>query len=82
LLAKALEGGYQVGYTNRLEKGMSGGALLNKRGEVVGVNGMHAYPLWDAPSVFVDGTQAEEKLRQQITRLSWAVLMYKVVSMI
>jgi S1-C subfamily serine protease len=64
-----------VGYTNRLEKGMSGGALLNKSGEVVGVNGMHAYPLWDAPSVFVDGSQAEEKLHQQIIRLSWAIPM-------
>lgn len=82
LLEKPLEGGYQVGYTNRLEKGMSGSALFNRQGEVVGVNGMHAYPLWDAPSIFVDGLQAEEKLHQQIIRLSWAVPMYKVISII
>jgi len=81
ILSKALEAGYQVGYTNRLEKGMSGGALLNKQGEVVGVNGMHAYPLWDAPSVFVDGSQAEEKLHQEIVRLSWAIPIDKVVQM-
>lgn len=79
VLEKALELGYQVGYTNRLEKGMSGGALLNKQGEVVGVNGMHAYPLWDIPSVFMDGSQAEEKLHQQIIRLSWAVPMEQVI---
>ncbi|MTJ13619.1 trypsin-like peptidase domain-containing protein [Anabaena sp. UHCC 0187] len=79
VLLKALEAGYQVGYTNRLEKGMSGGALLNKQGEVVGVNGMHAYPLWDAPSVFVDGSQAEEKLHQEIVHLSWAIPIDKVV---
>jgi S1-C subfamily serine protease len=81
VLSKALESGYQVGYTNRLEKGMSGGALLNKQGEVVGVNGMHAYPLWDAPSVFLDGSQAEEKLHQQIIRLNWAIPIDKVVQM-
>ena len=81
VLSKALEAGYQVGYTNHLEKGMSGGALLNKQGEVVGVNGMHAYPLWDAPSVFFDGSQAEEKLHQEIVRLSWAIPIDRVVQM-
>ena len=81
VLSKALEAGYQVGYTNHLEKGMSGGALLNKQGEVVGVNGMHAYPLWDAPSVFIDGSQAEEKLHQEIVVLSWAIPIDRVVQM-
>jgi S1-C subfamily serine protease len=73
VLPKPLEGGYQLGYTNNLEKGMSGGPLLNRRGEVVGVNGMQAYPLWDAPSVFQDGMEADEQLHKMIIRLSWAV---------
>ncbi|MDF5712148.1 MAG: serine protease [Nostoc sp. S4] len=73
LLPKALDGGYQIGYSNDIQKGMSGGPLLNCRGEVVGVNGMQANPLWDAPSIFVDGSQADKELHEQINRLSWAV---------
>jgi S1-C subfamily serine protease len=73
LLQKALEGGYQVGHTNDIEKGMSGGPLLDRRGFVVGVNGIHAYPLWDAPSVFADGSEADPALHQKIIHLSWAV---------
>ncbi|MCF2148911.1 serine protease [Desmonostoc muscorum LEGE 12446] len=73
VLPNPLEGGYQLGHTNNLENGMSGGALLNRRGEVVGVNGMQAYPLWDAPSVFQDGMKADEQLHKMIIRLSWAV---------
>jgi S1-C subfamily serine protease len=73
LLPKALEGGYQVGYTNDIEKGMSGGPLLNRQGQLVGVNGMHAFPLWDAPSMFADGSEAGKVLHEKIVRLSWAV---------
>lgn len=78
-LHKALDGGYQFGYTNDIKNGMSGGPLLNRRGEVVGVNGLHAYPLWDAPSVFADGSEADPALHQKITRLSWAVPIETVI---
>ncbi|MBO3458817.1 serine protease [Aetokthonos hydrillicola Thurmond2011] len=73
VLPKALKGGYQVGYTNAIAKGMSGGPLINRLGQVVGVNGKHAYPLWDTPSVFADGKEADPALHQQIIHLSWAV---------
>ena len=73
VLEKALEGGYQVGYTNEIDKGMSGGSLLNRRGELVAINGMHAYPLWGDPYVYEDGSQPPAKLREKMVHYSWGI---------
>ncbi|MBW4631920.1 MAG: serine protease [Iphinoe sp. HA4291-MV1] len=73
ILKKALEGGYRIGYTNDLQKGMSGGPLLNRFGEVVAINGMHAEPLWGNPYVYQDGTEPEQPLREKMSKSSWGI---------
>jgi S1-C subfamily serine protease len=82
ILEKALEGGYQIGYTNDLQKGMSGGPLLNRFGDVVAINGMHAEPLWGNPYVYQDGTEPEPPLRQQMSRYSWGIPIETFVQLV
>ena len=79
VLDRALEEGYQIGYTNDVRKGMSGGALLNNRGEVIGVNGKHAYPLWESPEIYQDGSEPCPALQELITRSSLAIPIEKSI---
>ncbi len=65
--------GYQIGYTNDVEKGMSGGPVLNRRGEVVAINGMHAYPLWGNPYIYQDGSHPCVPMHEIMERSSWAI---------
>ena len=72
---KAFEGGYRIGYSNDIQKGMSGGPVLNGAGKVIAINGMHAYPFFD-PYIYEDGTRPEDKREREIIRSSsWGVPM-------
>ena len=82
VLDKALEGGYQVGYTNDIQKGMSGGPLLNQAGKVVAINGMHANPLWGEPYVYQDGTEPVAKLRKRMTQYSWGIPIETFINLV
>ncbi len=73
LSEKAIQQGYQIGYTNPIQKGMSGGPLLNIQGKVIGINGMHAYPLWGDPYIYQDGSLPSPELREKMVQLAFAI---------
>ncbi|HAN74524.1 MAG TPA: serine protease [Planktothrix sp. UBA8407] len=73
LSEKAIQKGYQIGYTNPIQKGMSGGPLLNIQGKVIGINGMHAYPLWGDPYIYQDGSLPSPQLREKMVQLAFAI---------
>jgi serine protease DegQ len=77
-LPKAMEGGYQLGYTNDIEKGMSGGPLLNRSGAVVAINGMHADPLWGDPYIYKDGSRPDATLN--LSQYSWGIPITSVIT--
>jgi len=52
---RPLEDGYQLGYTSDVRNGMSGGPVLNSRGQVVAVNGLQSQPLSDDAYIFQNG---------------------------
>lgn len=45
VLKKSLQEGYQLGYTNEIEQGMSGGPVLDQSGRLIAINGRLKYPL-------------------------------------
>jgi S1-C subfamily serine protease len=75
LLKKPLLGGYQIGYTNEVRKGMSGAPVLNTRGEVVGINGLQSEPLWQTQELYQDGEKPDSATEKLIVSSSMAVPM-------
>ena len=73
VLPKPLEGGYRIGYTSGVLKGMSGGPVLNCSGELVGINGLHAQPIWGNPYVFADGSSVNPRDVAAISQYSWGI---------
>ncbi len=78
LLDKSLPQGYRLGYTNEVEVGMSGGPVLNEKGELVGINGRLKYPVQGIDVfTFADGSKPSVEMFQQMEALSWAIPIAK-----
>jgi S1-C subfamily serine protease len=74
LLPQAMTDGYQIGFSADLEQGMSGGALLNLEGEVVGIIGRSSYPPNGYPRAYqFDNLPTNLFPEQLMLNSSWAI---------
>jgi len=73
LLNKPLMNGYRLAYTSSVDVGMSGGSVLNSKGEVIGINGLRDDPIWDIPMQYQDGTEPSLSIQKLISNSSLAI---------
>ncbi|MBD2677310.1 MULTISPECIES: serine protease [Nostoc] len=73
LSEQPLIGGYQIGYTNEIRQGMSGGALLNQEGKLIGINGLTNNAILNEAYSYQDGTRPSAEQIQKFKQFSFAV---------
>lgn len=73
VLPQTLKEGYQIGYTSQVVRGMSGGAILNVFGDLVGINGKSSYPISNTGYSYGDGTMPMASEIEQMRKLSWGI---------
>ncbi len=79
LPAQSLARGYQLGYSNEVRSGMSGGPVLDQCGQLVGINGKGKHP-WQGIKAyrFADGTFPATEMFHQMESLSWAIPVFRI----
>jgi S1-C subfamily serine protease len=70
---KPLQGGYQIGFNLVTEPGMSGGSLLNDRGQLIGIIGFSSYPILNEGYQYQDGSQPAAGEIAQWRKSSFAI---------
>ncbi len=73
LSSQPLVGGYQIGYTNSVQQGMSGGPLLNQEGQLIGVNGLLNKAILNDAYVYQNGARPSTEKLQHLKQFSFAV---------
>ncbi|MFN7851159.1 MAG: tetratricopeptide repeat protein [Dolichospermum sp.] len=69
----SLKEGYEIGYSSDIEQGMSGGAIIDSRGYLLGINGKSAYPVLNSGYVYADGKRPTDTEIQELRKLSWGI---------
>ncbi|MDY6899359.1 MAG: tetratricopeptide repeat-containing serine protease family protein, partial [Cyanobacteriota bacterium] len=75
-----LKEGYEIGYSSNIEQGMSGGAILNSMGQLVGINGKSSYPILNTGYVYQNGKRPSEAEIREMRKLSWGIPISTVLT--
>ncbi|MGC9528590.1 MAG: S1 family peptidase [Limnospira sp.] len=74
LSERSLQRGYQLAYTNENGVGMSGGPVLDRYGQVIGIHGRGRVTIQGIETFrFTDGTLPSRELYERMSPLSWAI---------
>jgi S1-C subfamily serine protease len=79
--SQSIEGGYQVAYSNKTEKGMSGGAMLNSFGELVALHGQGP-ALLDITFVYDNGQSPCAPMQKFISDTSWGIPIETIAQLV
>jgi tetratricopeptide (TPR) repeat protein/S1-C subfamily serine protease len=73
--------GTQVGYATQgdIEQGMSGGPILDAKGNLVGINSTYAYPIQPVYT-YADGTKAPPDRVAEYRQVNWGVPIYNLLT--
>jgi S1-C subfamily serine protease len=70
---KPFQKGYQIGYTNTIEMGMSGGPIINTKGELIGLNGKRANPIYNSGFIYEDNSKPPAIEVDRYRQVSWGI---------
>lgn len=70
VLDRKLEGGYSIGTSSDVEKGMSGGGVFNSNSQLIGIISTHANPLWESNIYYLDKKIVGKELSDRVAELS------------
>ena len=73
MTSQPLQGGYQIGFSNNTQQGMSGGALLNAEGKLLGILGLGSLSILNDTYQYKDGTQPPKATLEMLQRYSFAI---------
>lgn len=79
LTPMTFRGGYQIGATNSIVQGLSGGPLFNQKREIIGITGRRKYPSWGNPYIFDDNSLATPAEKARMQHYSWFIPVNFVV---
>ena len=79
---KTLKDGYEIGYSSDIVQGMSGGAILNTDGEVIGINGKSAFPIINTGYTYQDGTKPTPAEIDRLRQLSWGISLNRLLTQV
>jgi len=74
--------GYRIGYSNNVRAGMSGGAIFDETGDLIGINGISAYPILDTVYQYEDGTKPNSEELDKFRSLSWGLSLHRLLTQV